>query len=113
MVNNDPTPAPTGTEADDDIVIDEDAVPLGPVSSPGAEGAAGTSGTPKPGLSADAGDEELILDDEVPLGGVDTAEELPQTGEASPLPYYLGGAGLAGLGLLLSRTGRTDRGRRR
>ncbi|AIQ44840.1 hypothetical protein R70723_02185 [Paenibacillus sp. FSL R7-0273] len=111
-----PTPAgPTviGTiVTDEELEIDDNPVPLGPVASATAAvgGVTSPQATPKPSPTAGPGpDDEIILDDEIPLGGVTdpgatAAATLPQTGEASPAPYYITGLTLAVLGLLLSRT---------
>lgn len=70
--------------------------------------------TPAPSPTAGPGPEdEIVLDDEIPLGSVTdpgttvkatAAATLPQTGENSPAPYYITGLTLAALGLLLNRT---------
>ncbi|WP_256701498.1 LPXTG cell wall anchor domain-containing protein [Paenibacillus sp. P3E] len=115
-----PTPTPTtiiGTIVDD-TVINDDPLPLGPVATlapsqptaslqptPAPAPAPSATATPKSG-------DEVILDDEIPLGSVDTPDKLPQTGESSPAPYYIAGLGIAGLGLLLSRTARSNKRKR-
>lgn len=100
---------------DDELAIDDNPVPLGPGASATAAAAGVTApqATPVPSPTAGPGpDDEIILDDEIPLGGVTdpgtttaaAAATLPQTGESSPAPYYITGLTLAALGLLLSRT---------
>ncbi|KUP24500.1 choice-of-anchor A family protein [Paenibacillus sp. DMB5] len=99
---------------DDELAIDDNPVPLGPGASATAAAAGVTvpQATPVPSPTAGPGpDDEIILDDEIPLGGVTdpgttaaAAATLPQTGESSPAPYYITGLTLAALGLLLSRT---------
>lgn len=61
-------------------------------------------------------EEEIIIDEDIPLGEVEIDDEeipagtvadpggrLPQTGENSPMPIYLAGAGLIAAGFILSR----------
>ncbi|OZQ79301.1 hypothetical protein CA598_28640 [Paenibacillus sp. VTT E-133291] len=108
-----PTPTPSfviGT-----IVVNDDPVPLGPVAS----------STPAPlPTSTPSSNTELLVDDEIPLGPVLTVtptpspediavvddtiplgnppvDELPKTGESSPVPYYAAGLGFALIGLLM------------
>ncbi|MBW4084205.1 LPXTG cell wall anchor domain-containing protein [Paenibacillus sp. S150] len=100
-----PTPTPLtliGTIVDD-TVINDGPVPLGPVPTAVPEPTASLQPTPAPAPAATPQTgEEIVIDDEVPLGSVE-ADKLPQTGESSPAPYYIAGLGIAGLGLLLSR----------
>ncbi|WP_167360775.1 LPXTG cell wall anchor domain-containing protein [Paenibacillus typhae] len=99
---------------DDELVIDDNPVPLGPGASAtaAAGGVTAPQATPVPSPTAGPGpDDEIILDDEIPLGSVTdpgttaaAVATLPQTGESSHAPYYITGLTLAALGLLLSRT---------
>ncbi|WP_379158756.1 LPXTG cell wall anchor domain-containing protein [Paenibacillus sp. sgz5001063] len=117
-----PTPTPTPTTVIgtivDDTVINEDPIPLGPAATVAPAQptvSPQTTPAPPPAPSAPAttkSEEEVIIDDEIPLGSVDIPRKLPQTGEASPAPYYLVGLGIAGLGLLLSRAARSSRRKR-
>ncbi|OBZ10533.1 hypothetical protein A8L34_18235 [Bacillus sp. FJAT-27264] len=116
-----PQPSPTTPPVIGTIVVDRDPVPAGPVST------ATPTSTPTPTPTLD--NEEIIIEDEqVPLAPVPTStptpskkpatpsivlannsvplsgpavDQLPKTGESSPLPYYVTGLGLAALGLLV------------
>lgn len=115
------------------VIIEDDEIPAGPAITPPAS--AGPSVPPgTPGEEP----VEIPVDDEIPLGGVDpdsgapdnggtpeidinddsiprgTVTEsgggrLPQTGESSPLPLYLAGAGLIAAGVILNRVFRHRR----
>jgi LPXTG-motif cell wall-anchored protein len=101
-----------GTNDDQEITIDEDPLPLGPVTTPSSVQPTPETTPATVPVPASVPDEEIILDEEIPLGPVDPAESLPQTGEASPAPYYITGLAIAGVGLLLSRTAKTGRRKR-
>ncbi|NQX49617.1 LPXTG cell wall anchor domain-containing protein [Paenibacillus tritici] len=120
-----PTPTPiigfivSNDVAIDEVAIDEDPLPLGPVATPAATLAptpaptpavavAPVAATPEPTPSAVPTD-VIIVDEEVPLGGVPADGVLPKTGESSPAPYYFAGLALAGLGLILRRTARNGK----
>ncbi|MNI30144.1 Collagen binding domain protein [compost metagenome] len=100
------------------VIIDDDAIPGGPAITPQAS--AGPSASPA-SPTADPG--ETTIDEEIPLGGIDvedddvpkgtvseaTGGKLPQTGESSPLPIYLGGLALIAAGFVLNRVFRRNR----
>ncbi|AIQ55971.1 hypothetical protein PBOR_02595 [Paenibacillus borealis] len=98
-----------------DTTINDDPVPLGPAASPvvtvlpTAPQPVVAEPTPAPAPAAGPSPEEIIIDDEIPLGSVTAEQTLPQTGESSPAPYYITGIALAGLGLLLRRTARANK----
>lgn len=90
-----PSPVPGGEE--DPVVIEEDPIPLGPDQP--------AEPTPAPSVQPEASPSPTpdvigLPDDELPLGGPEL-EQLPKTGESSPLPFYAAGLALAGLGLFL------------
>jgi len=92
-------PTPTTSTIPGEVVIIETAVPAGP-------GDSGIQPTASPA------DEELPIDEEIPLGNVDviddevpagTVAQLPKTGEASPMPLYMAGMALILGGFILNR----------
>lgn len=112
------TPAPPLASAvPSEVVVVDDNVPAGPVSTGSA------APTPSPSAEPSVAPTEVPIDDEVPLGGVDiddgdvpkgspddtgtdtepAAGKLPKTGESSSLPIYMGGLTLIAIGLLLNR----------
>jgi LPXTG-motif cell wall-anchored protein len=87
-----PTPTPSfviGT-----IVVNDDPVPLGPVAS------STPAPVPTPVATETPAPEDIaVVDDTIPLGNP-PVDELPKTGESSPVPYYVAGLGFALIGLL-------------
>ncbi|ETT78730.1 lpxtg-motif cell wall anchor domain-containing protein [Paenibacillus sp. FSL R7-277] len=114
-----PTPTPIiGFIVSNDVVVNDDPLPLGPVATPiattvptptPAVAVAPIAATPEPTPSAEPAPDVVLIDDEVPLGGVPVDGTLPKTGESSPAPYYFAGLALAGLGLILRRTTRNSK----
>ncbi|MFD1910140.1 LPXTG cell wall anchor domain-containing protein [Paenibacillus rhizoplanae] len=103
-----------------DVAVNDDPLPLGPVATPiattvpaptptPAVAVAPIAATPESTPSAEPAPDVVIIDDEVPLGGVPVEGTLPKTGESSPAPYYFAGLALAGLGLILRRTTRNSK----
>ncbi|MNO25724.1 hypothetical protein D3C76_155670 [compost metagenome] len=83
-----PTPMPTVTptptpSSDTEVLIDDEEIPLGPVAT-----------------KAPAPDDIAVVDDTIPLGNL-PVDELPKTGESSPVPFYVAGLGFALIGLLM------------
>lgn len=80
-----PTPTVTPTPSDSsEVLVEDDEIPLAPV----------VSETPAPS------DDIVVVDDTIPLGNP-PVDKLPQTGESSPVPYYVAGLGFALIGLLM------------
>jgi hypothetical protein len=86
-----PSSGPSATPGPDDITVTEAPVPLGdggqnngsaPTASPGAGVTTGSTATPVP--SPSPGHEINLADDELPLGGTDAGDPLPDTAE----PWY-------------------------
>ncbi|WP_010275860.1 collagen binding domain-containing protein [Paenibacillus senegalensis] len=108
-----PTPTPTPTPEDPEIIIieDEEIAQGNPAEEP-----AGPEETAPSQLPSQ--DEEIVVEEEpIPLGTTpdegnravkETAvlEQLPKTGEASPIPYYVAGMAMVILGLMLRRAKR-------
>ncbi|AIQ33596.1 hypothetical protein R50345_02365 [Paenibacillus sp. FSL R5-0345] len=77
-----PTPTPSGGT---EVLVDDDEIPLGSVTE--------VTPTPSP-------EDIAVVDDTIPLGNP-PVDELPKTGESSPVPYYVAGLGFALIGLLM------------
>ncbi|OMD44306.1 hypothetical protein BSK52_01895 [Paenibacillus odorifer] len=77
-----PTPTPSGGT---EVLVDDDEIPLGSVTE--------VMPTPSP-------EDIAVVDDTIPLGNP-PVDELPKTGESSPVPYYVAGLGFALIGLLM------------
>jgi LPXTG-motif cell wall-anchored protein len=84
VASSTPAPVPTPTSSSNtEVLVDEDEIPLGPVATE----------TPAP-------EDIAVVDDTIPLGNP-PVDELPKTGESSPVPYYVAGLGFALIGLLM------------
>ncbi|MBP2110922.1 collagen binding domain-containing protein [Paenibacillus silagei] len=118
-----PVPTPAGT-FEPGVIIDDPQIPAGPglpgTPQPSAPAATVTPGPVAPEVVTPIDDniplgnpEVDVEDDPVPQGTVsgtnDGSGRLPQTGESSPLPIYLTGAGLILGGFILSRVFRRTR----
>ncbi|WP_379129040.1 collagen binding domain-containing protein [Paenibacillus sp. sgz500958] len=90
-------PTPTPSTIPGEVVIDEPVVPAGP-GTPEVQ--------PTPPVVQELPDDEVplgtvdVVDDEVPAG---TVQQLPKTGEASPMPLYVAGMALIAGGFVLNR----------
>ncbi|MBY3622380.1 LPXTG cell wall anchor domain-containing protein [Acinetobacter sp. CUI P1] len=88
VASSTPAPVPTPTpSSNSEVLVDDDEIPLGPVP------------VVTPTL-APAPDDIAVVDDTIPLGKP-PVDELPKTGESSPVPYYVAGLGFALIGLLM------------
>ncbi|WP_274528386.1 collagen binding domain-containing protein [Paenibacillus piscarius] len=117
-----PVPTPAGT-VEPGVIIDDSEIPAGPgVPGTTQPSAPAPTVTPEPApVVVTPADDDIPLgnadvdvdDDAVPQGTVSGAEggtgRLPQTGESSPMPVYLTGAGLILAGFILSRVFRKPR----
>ncbi|WP_340006443.1 LPXTG cell wall anchor domain-containing protein [Paenibacillus sp. FSL K6-0276] len=75
-----PTPTPSSNT---EVLVDDDEIPLGPAAT-----------------EALVPDDIVVVDDTIPLGNP-PVDELPKTGESSPVPYYVASLGFALIGLLM------------